>query len=234
MEKNLKNNLESSGHRKRIREKFLQNGIESFKDYEILELLLTYSIPRKNTKDLAKKLLKNFKNLENILNLKEEDLKNLDIDGLGVASLSFFKLIKQVSGILYENKLKTEDVLKISNKNTLLKYLREKIAFNEIEKFYVLYLSNSNELIATEEKAYGTLDKSAVYPREIYKDILKYNAKAVILSHNHPSGNIKPSKSDIDITKEIKAGLKMFDALLLEHIIISKESYFSFLENGLI
>lgn len=224
----------NNGHRKRIREKFLQNGISSLQEYEILELLLTYCIPRKNTKDLAKNLLNKYKSIENILNLKEKDLKAKHINGLGESSITFFKLIGQLPSILYENKLKTEDIIKISSKETLIKYLRTKIGFEEIERFYVLYLSNSNQLIAAEEKAYGTLDKSAIYPREIYKDIIKYNAKAIIIAHNHPSGNTKPSRSDIEITNEIKQGAKMFDALLLEHIIITRDSYFSFIEEDLI
>ncbi len=224
----------NSGHRKRIREKFLKNGINSLQNYEILELLLTYCIPRRDTKELAKNLLQKFKTIENILNIKEKDLKEKKVEGLGENSLVFLRLVGELSGILYENKLKKEDILKISNKNTLIKFLRKKIAFDDIERFYVLYLSNSNELIAVKEKSYGTLDKSAVYPREIYKEIIEYNAKAIIISHNHPSGNLKPSRSDIELTKEIKEGLKLFDALLLEHIIISKDSYFSFLENSLI
>lgn len=224
----------NSGHRKRIREKFLQNGINALQEYEILELLLTYCIPRKDTKELAKNLLNKYKTLENVLNLTEKNLKDNDIRGLGESSLTFLKLIAELPSILYENKLKKENVIKISNKDTLIKYLRTKIGFDQIERFYVLYLSNSNELIATEEKSYGTLDKSSVYPREIYKDIIKYNAKAIILAHNHPSGNTKPSKSDIDITNEIKKGVKIFDALVLEHMIITKDSYLSFLEEGLI
>ncbi len=224
----------NNGHRKRIREKYLKNGINSLQEYEILELLLTYCIPRKDTKELAKDLLYKFKSIENILNLTKEDVKKGNINGLGENSLAFLKLVGELPSLLYENKLKKNNVLKISNKNILIKFLRTKIAFDNIERFYVLYLSNSNELIATEEKSYGTLDKSTIYPREIYKSIIKYNAKAIIIAHNHPSGNIKPSRSDIEITNEIKEGVKIFDALLLEHIIITKNFYFSFLEEGLL
>lgn len=221
-----------SGHRKRIREKYLENSIHILFDYEILELLLSYAIPRKDTKNLAKELLKKFGSIEKILNSDKEELKK--VEGLGEASITFLKLIGELPTIFYENKLKNNDVITIKNKENLLKFLRSKIAYEKIEKFYVLYLSNSNELIACEEKSSGTLDKSAVYPREIYRDVIKYNAKAIILAHNHPSGNINPSKSDMDITKEIAEGLKNFDALLLEHIIITENSYFSFLEEGLI
>lgn len=222
----------SNGHRERIREKYLKNGINSFQEYEILELLLTYAIPRKDTKDLAKNLLKKFGSIEKVITAKKEELE--EVEGLGKASISFLKLMGELPNIFYENSLRNTDIITIKSKENLLKFLRSKIAFEKIEKFYVLYLSNSNELIAYNEKSYGTLDKSAVYPREIYKDVLKYDAKAIILAHNHPSGSAKPSKSDMDITKEISNGLKNFDALLLEHIIITENSYFSFLEEGLI
>lgn len=221
-----------SGHRKRIREKYLENSIHILFDYEILELLLSYAIPRKDTKNLAKELLKKFGSIEKTLKSDKDELEK--VEGLGEASITFLKLIGELPAIFYENKLKNNDVITVKNKENLLKFLRSKIAYEKIEKFYVLYLSNSNELIACEEKSSGTLDRSAVYPREIYRDTIKYNAKAVILAHNHPSGNINPSKSDMDITKEIAEGLKNFDALLLEHIIITENSYFSFLEEGLI
>ena len=106
--------------------------------------------------------------------------------------------------------------------------------YEEIEKFYVIYLSSSNEVIEFEENSTGTLDRSSVYPREIYKRVISLNAKSIILAHNHPSDNITPSKSDIELTNEIAKGLKNFGALLIEHIIITKNSYFSFLEEGLI
>ncbi|MDO4690222.1 MAG: DNA repair protein RadC [Fusobacterium sp.] len=220
------------GHRKRIREKYLKNGISSFSNYEILELLLTYALPRKDTKNLAKELLKKFGSIEKVLKAKSTELK--EVEGLGESSITFLKLIGELPELFYENYLRRDEATLIKNKDNLLKFLRTKIAYEKIEKFYVLFLSNSNELIAYEEKSYGTLDRSAVYPREIYKALLEYNAKALILAHNHPSGSIKPSKSDIDITKEIQSGLKNFDALLLDHIIITENSYFSFLEEGLI
>lgn len=223
---------DNSGHRERIRQKYLQNGINSLQEYEILELLLTYCIPRKDTKELAKKLLKQFRNIEKILKLNEEELRS--IDGLGKTSICFLKLMGELPNIFYKNNLENSENILIKNKENLIKYLRSLIAYEKIEKFYVLYLSSSNKLITCQEKSYGTLDKSAVYPREIYKDVLKYNAKAVILAHNHPSGNINPSQSDKEITKEIAKGLMSFDAILIEHIIISDNSYFSFLEEGLI
>ena len=227
----------NQGHRERIKEKFLKNGIDGFAEYEILELLLTYCIPRKDTKPIAKELLNKFKSLDNIF--KADFDKLFAIDGLGKNSIAFLKLIGDLPSIIYKDELKNKklidkETLKISNKDILLKYLRNKIGYEEIEKFYVLYLSSSNEVIEFEENSVGTLDRSSVYPREIYKKIINLNAKSVILAHNHPSDNITPSKCDIELTNEIAKGLKNFGALLIEHIIITKNSYFSFLEEGLI
>ena len=231
------NEKDSQGHRERIKEKFLKNGIDSFAEYEILELLLTYCIPRKDTKPIAKELLNKFKSLDNIF--KADFNKLSAIDGLGKNSIVFFKLIGDLPSIIYKDELKNKklidkETLKISNKDILLKYLRNKIGYEEIEKFYVLYLSSSNEVIEFEENSVGTLDRSSVYPREIYKKIINLNAKSIILAHNHPSDNITPSKCDIELTNEIAKGLKNFGALLIEHIIVTKNSYFSFLEEGLI
>jgi len=231
------NEKDSQGHRERIKEKFLKNGIDGFAEYEILELLLTYCIPRKDTKPIAKELLNKFKSLDNIFKADFDKLSA--IDGLGKNSIVFLKLIGDLPSIIYKDELKNKklvdkETLKISNKDVLLKYLRNKIGYEEIEKFYVLYLSSSNEVIEFEENSVGTLDRSSVYPREIYKKIINLNAKSIILAHNHPSDNITPSKCDIELTNEIAKGLKNFGALLIEHIIITKNSYFSFLEEGLI
>ena len=231
------NEKDSQGHRERIKEKFLKNGIDGFAEYEILELLLTYCIPRKDTKPIAKELLNKFKSLDNVFKADFDKLSA--IDGLGKNSIVFLKLIGDLPSIIYKDELKNKklvdkETLKISNKDILLKYLRNKIGYEDIEKFYVLYLSSSNEVIEFEENSVGTLDRSSVYPREIYKKIINLNAKSIILAHNHPSDNITPSKCDIELTNEIAKGLKNFGALLIEHIIITKNSYFSFLEEGLI
>ena len=228
---------DNQGHRERIREKFLKNGIDGFAEYEILELLLTYCIPRKDTKPIAKDLLNKFKTLDNVFKADFDKLSV--IDGLGNNSIAFLKLIGDLPSIIYKDELKNKklidrETLKISNKDILLNYLRNKIGYEEIEKFYVIYLSSSNEVIEFEENSVGTLDRSSVYPREIYKKVINLNAKSIILAHNHPSDNITPSKSDIELTNEIAKGLKNFGALLIEHIIITKNSYFSFLEEGLI
>ena len=234
-EEKTKNN--AKGHRERVRKKFLENGFNGLEDYEVLELLLFYVIPRKDTKAIAKELIKKFKTLANVLKADTLELKT--INGLGDVAITFLKMMGALPEKIYEDKLKNQKLIKddknkITDKEVLLSFLRNKIGYEDVEKFYVVYLSSSNEVIAFEESSSGTLDRSSIYPREIYKRVIMENAKSIIIAHNHPSGNTCPSKCDIDITNEIAKGLKNFGALLLEHIIITRDSYFSFLEEGLI
>ena len=234
-EEKTKNN--AKGHRERVRKKFLENGFNGLEDYEVLELLLFYVIPRKDTKAIAKELIKKFKTLANVLKADTLELKT--INGLGDVAITFLKMMGALPEKIYEDKLKNQKLIKddknkITDKEVLLSFLRNKIGYEDVEKFYVIYLSSSNEVIAFEESSSGTLDRSSIYPREIYKRVIMETAKSIIIAHNHPSGNTFPSKCDIDITNEIAKGLKNFGALLLEHIIITRDSYFSFLEEGLI
>ena len=234
-EEKTKNN--AKGHRERVRKKFLENGFNGLEDYEVLELLLFYVIPRKDTKAIAKELIKKFKTLANVLKADTLELKT--IDGLGASSITFLEMMGALPARIYKDELKNQKLIKddknkITDKEVLLSFLRNKIGYEDVEKFYVIYLSSSNEVIAFEESSSGTLDRSSIYPREIYKRVIMENAKSIIIAHNHPSGNTCPSKCDIDITNEIAKGLKNFGALLLEHIIITRDSYFSFLEEGLI
>ncbi|EFE87859.1 RadC family protein [Fusobacterium periodonticum] len=234
-EEKTKNN--AKGHRERVRKKFLENGFNGLEDYEVLELLLFYVIPRRDTKAIAKELMAKFKTLANVLKADNKELKT--INGLGDVAITFLKMMGALPEKIYEDKLKNEKIIKddtnkITNKEILLNFLRNKIGYENVEKFYVIYLSSSNEVLAFEESSSGTLDRSSIYPREIYKRVIMENAKSIIIAHNHPSGNISPSKCDIDITNEIAKGLKNFGALLIEHIIITRDSYFSFLEEGLI
>ena len=234
-EEKTKNN--AKGHRERVRKKFLENGFNGLEDYEVLELLLFYVIPRKDTKAIAKELIKKFKTLANVLKADTLELKT--VNGLGDVAITFLKMMGALPEKIYEDKLKNQKLIKddknkITDKEVLLSFLRNKIGYEDVEKFYVIYLSSSNEVIAFEESSSGTLDRSSIYPREIYKRVIMENAKSIIIAHNHPSGNTCPSKCEIDITNEIAKGLKNFGALLLEHIIITRDSYFSFLEEGLI
>jgi len=154
------------GHRERVRKRFLENGFNGLEDYEILELLLFYVIPRKDTKAIAKELIKKFKNLANVLKADTLELKT--IDGLGASSITFLKMMGALPEKIYKDELKNQKLIKddknkISDKEVLLSFLRNKIGYEDVEKFYIIYLSSSNEVIAFEESSSGTLDRSSIY-----------------------------------------------------------------------
>jgi DNA repair protein RadC len=211
------------GHRERIRQKYLQGGYSAFLEYEILELLLTYAIPIKDTKPMAKELIEKFGNLDELMSVK----------GIKQNSAIFLKLLGDTSKYLYRGDMK-RDGIHLRDKESLLKYLRSDIGFSSREEFKVIFLNNFNILVGSETLFVGTIDKSAVYPREILEKVIQYKAKGVIFAHNHPSGNLRPSKQDIQITEHMQEVLEMIDVKLLEHIIITKDGYFSFLQEGLI
>lgn len=219
------------GHRERIRQKYLQGGFSAFLEYEVLELLLTYAIPMKDTKPLAKELIERFGNLDGVVMAPLEELTN--IDGIKQNTAIFLKLLGDTSKYLYKGDMQREGV-QLRDKESLLKYLRSDIGFSSREEFKVIFLNNYNILVGSETLFVGTIDKSAVYPREILEKVIQYKAKGVIFAHNHPSGNLRPSKQDIQITEHMQEVLEMVDVKLLEHIIITKDGYFSFLQEGLI
>lgn len=220
------------GHRERLRKRYIKSGLEGFNDYEVLELLLTYSIARKDVKPIAKKLIEKFGTIDEIA---KSDVKSLlEVDGIGEGSAVFLKLIGDIALVLYREKIEDKDILTIKSKNSLLSYLRGEIGYSPREEFKILFLDSSNKLIASETLFYGTIDKSAIYPREIVERVIKNRAKSVIFAHNHPSGSISPSKKDIELTQYMYDSLKLLEIRLLDHIIITKNSYFSFLEEGLI
>lgn len=220
------------GHRERLRKRYIKSGLEGFNDYEVLELLLTYSIARKDVKPIAKELIEKFGTIDEIA---KSDVKSLlEVDGIGEGSAVFLKLIGDIALTLYREKIEDKDILTIKSKNSLLSYLRGEIGYSPREEFKILFLDSSNKLIANETLFYGTIDKSAIYPREIVERVIKNRAKSVIFAHNHPSGSISPSKKDIELTQYMYDSLKLLEIRLLDHIIITKNSYFSFLEEGLI
>lgn len=220
------------GHRERLRKRYIKSGLEGFNDYEVLELLLTYSIARKDVKPIAKELIEKFGTIDEIA---KSDVKSLlEVDGIGEGSAVFLKLIGDVALTLYREKIEDKDILTIKSKNILLSYLRGEIGHSPREEFKILFLDISNKLIASETLFSGTIDKSAIYPREIVERVIKNRAKSVIFAHNHPSGNISPSKKDIELTQYMYDSLKLLEIRLLDHIIVTKNSYFSFLEEGLI
>lgn len=219
------------GHRERLRKKYLQGGYLAFHEYEILELFLTYAIPRRDTKPIAKDLIEKFGDLDGVVSAQLTEL--CDVSGIKEGSAIFLKLLGDVAKNLYKGEMKKEGI-QLKDKNSLIRYLRSDIGFSSREEFKVVFLNNYNMLVGTETLFVGTIDKSAIYPREILEKVLQYKAKGIIFAHNHPSGNLRPSKQDIQMTEHMQEVLELIDVKLLEHIIITKDGYFSFLEEGLI
>ena len=224
-----KNNC--TGHRKRLRERYAKNGYNSLQDYEVLELLLTFVKPRIDTKPLAKNLIKKYSTIEDVLKADLKELK--ETEGIGDITAIFLNFIGDVAAYSFEDKARKQKI-SFKNKNQLINYLRTDIGFSKNEEFKVLFLNSANEIIETEKLFTGTIDKSVVYPRKILERALHHNARAVVFAHNHPSGNIRPSAKDIEVTKEMKEFFKIVDIHVLDHIIITKNSCFSFLEEGII
>lgn len=222
---------ENEGHRERLRKRFLMSGISGFHDYEVLELLLSYVIVRRDCKKIAKDLLNKYGDLYSLLKQSKDELETNSFITERIAI--FLKVLFSMLEDQLYRKIHTERIV-ISSNVQLLDYLEFSLLKRDIEIFKVLFLNTQNELIREEELFQGTLDRSTIYVRELMKKVLKYNAKSVILVHNHPSGSLKPSQSDIILTKKIKEIFENVEIRLLDHIIISEKGYFSFLEGGIL
>ena len=218
------------GHRKRIKEKYKKGGLSGWLDYEVLEFALSYSIPQKDTKAIAKQLLNKFKSINAVLDANRADLQTLF--GISEHTALFLNFLKDIAIIYLETGLFDRDLL--SSPECVYNYLKASLKGNNDEEFKVLFLNNKNHLIATETLQKGTVDKATIYPRKVVERALYNHAVGIIIAHNHPSGTLKPSKEDCAVTKSVKDALKTVDISLLDHIIIGGNDYFSFNSKGLI
>jgi DNA repair protein RadC len=218
------------GHRMRLREKFAKGGLRGFLDYEIIELLLTLGTPRRDCKLQAKEALRRFKTLRGVLEAEQEDL--VEIEGIGPHNILGLKLIQEVSRRYLKDKMLSKPACHSSKE--VFDYLFHVLRDSKREVFKVIFLDAKNHII--EEKTFfeGTVDSSVVYPREIIKSALKYDASSLIFVHNHPSGDPDPSTSDREITKELVFAASFIQIKVLDHIIIGNNCYFSFADQGLI
>ncbi|SCA57375.1 conserved hypothetical protein [Candidatus Terasakiella magnetica] len=218
------------GHRKRLRERFLKSDCSALHDYELLELLLFGAIPRGDVKPLAKRLIETFGSFADVISADATTL--LLEDGLGEAAVCSLKTA-QASGI----RLAQEQVLNkpvLSSWQMLLDYCRASMAYHGVEQFRVLYLNRKNVLIADELQQRGTIDHTPVYPREVIKRALELESSALIMVHNHPSGDTTPSSADIDMTKRIKNIARPLSIELHDHVIVSRKGYYSFKSHALL
>lgn len=223
----------NSGHRKRLRARFLKTNLRTLPDYELLEIMLFYAIPRADTKALAKRLLAEFGSLAGVINADEAALKSIEGAGEGVKCL--FKVLLDFSSRLL---LPTESVHSLNvldNWHSVLDYCKITMGYQKkSESFRVLYLNRKNHLIADEFQDYGTIDRVHVYPREIARKVIESGASAVILVHNHPSGDTKPSNDDLVVTRNIAKALEPLGALVHDHLIVAGREHFSFRANRLV
>ena len=215
------------GHRQRIKEKYEKSGLEGCLDYEVLELALSYAIPRKDTKPIAKELLARFKSLNAVLNADTKEIEN--VKGISKHSALFLKFLKDISVLYMEQGIHNRDLL--SSPEAVCDYLKVALKGLANEEFKMLFLDSRNQLLAMETLKAGTVNRSVVFPRKVVECALYHHAVGVIIVHNHPAGTLEPSVEDQKVTRAISDALKTVDIKLLDHIIIGGNEYYSFKEN---
>ncbi|MDH3828730.1 MAG: DNA repair protein RadC [Desulfobacterales bacterium] len=218
------------GHRQRLRERFLAGGLDGFHDYEVIELLLTLAMPRKDCKSAAKEALKRFKTLQGVLEATSLELGK--VNGIGPKNIFGIKLIKAVADRYLEKKLIHKDA--INDSKMLFDYLYHSIGDKNREIFKVIFLNSKNQVITARTISEGTLTASSVYPREVIQAALSHDAAALIFAHNHPSGDPKPSSEDVAVTRQLVFAGKVMGMVVHEHLIIGDNRYFSFADQGYI
>jgi len=213
-----------------LREKFLQGGLMGFLDYEIIELLLTLGTPRRDCKEQAKEALREFKSLGGVLEASPHDLQR--IRGIGPHNVFGLRFVQEVSRRFLREKMMSRAFCRSSRE--VFDYLYHSLRDLKKEKFKVLFLDAKNQILEEKTLFEGTVDSSAVYPREIIRDALRYEASSLVFVHNHPSGDPDPSLCDKEITKDLVFAAKVMQLKVLDHIIIGNNCYFSFADQGLI
>ncbi|MBS3783505.1 MAG: DNA repair protein RadC [Anaerolineae bacterium] len=220
------------GHRKRLRERFLRSGIESFADYEIVELLLTLAIPRSDVKLPAKRLIERFKNLRGILDAPVEQLR--DIDGLGAVAPVALGIIRAAATLYLQQSAEAAEAY--TDPARLSAFWRMRIGSLANEVFQVAYLDSGYRLLpeGVESLEEGTMDRAAVYPRRVIESALRHQAYAMVLAHNHPNGRVAPSENDKLLTRAIVLAAEAVDLKVLDHLVVSADETFSFRKAGLL
>jgi DNA repair protein RadC len=211
------------GHRERLRDRFRTAGADALSDYELLELVLFRALPRRDVKPLAKALIQAFGSFAETVHAPDARLR--EIGGLGEAAITEIKLIAAASNRVAKGQLKQRTVL--SSWGTVIDYCRTAMAFADKEQFRILFLDKRNQLIADEVQQIGTVDHTPVYPREVIKRALELSATAIIMVHNHPSGDPTPSQADIQMTKAVIEVSKPLGIAVHDHIIVGKHGHVS-------
>jgi DNA repair protein RadC len=218
------------GHRARMREKLLGAGPEALLDHELLEMVLFLALPRRDTKPIARALLARFGSFANAIAAPLNELR--EIEGLGEAGTAALRTVQAAALRLARAEVMDRPVL--DNWDRLLSYLAAALTRERVEQFRVLFLDTRNRLIADEAQARGTVNHTPVYPREVVKRALELQATALILVHNHPSGDPTPSRADLEMTQEIKAAATSLGIVLHDHLVVGNGRHLSFRREGLL
>lgn len=218
------------GHRKRLKERFLREGLDSFEQHQILELLLFFSIPRKDTNEIAHNLLSKYGSLSGVF---EADFKDLvDTPQIGENTAFLLTLIPDLARRYFNDKWRDKPELNSSTKAG--EYVATLFTGRQYEAFYVINLDAQNKVNYAELVHEGTINEAPVYPRMIVESALRHKANSVILAHNHPGGSLNPSRADIEATERIRTALESISIKVVDHIIVCGSKYTSFAERGLI
>jgi DNA repair protein RadC len=211
------------GHRERLRGRFREAGADAVSDYELLELVLFRALPRRDVKPLAKALIEKFGSFAEVIAAPPQRLA--EVSGLGDSAITELKIVEAAARRLARGEVKKRPLL--ASWSAVLEYCRAAMAFADKEQFRILFLDKRNQLIADEVQQVGTVDHTPVYPREVVKRALELSATAVILVHNHPSGDPTPSRADIQMTQQIVEVAKPLGIAVHDHIIVGKEGHAS-------
>jgi DNA repair protein RadC len=218
------------GHRKRLRERFLKGGLKALSDHELLELILTYAIPRRDVKEQAKALLKKFSSLPGVFSANSKGI--LSIKGLNKESAALISLVHAAHVKYFEKKMLGGDPL--SSPEDVVNFSRVFLSWMKKENFAVIFVSSKNRVIGYELMSEGTIDSAAVYPREIMEMALNNKAHGIILVHNHPSGETSPSEEDLRLTRAVKNAAETMGVRVLDHLIVGENEFMSFLDKKLL
>lgn len=221
------NRKDSEGHRKRLRERFITSGLEAFQDHEVLELLLTFAIPRRDVKAVAKELLYHFGSLSAVFEAPRESLER--VNGIGKQASLLITLIPQILERYGFDRQRHRKVL--SRASDVWEYIKPRVDKN-FESLWMIALDSRNRVLATEMIQKGTVNRTVVIPRLVVEAAIKHKSTAVILVHNHPAGTTSPSQADHQITTLLKRTLETLDIRLLDHLIVTTSAYYSFAESG--
>jgi len=219
-----------AGHREKLKQRFIEEGLGAFEDHQILEMLLFYTIPRRDTNEIAHRLINKFGTLEAIFDSSPEQL--MEIGKVTKSTAVLLTMIPELSRKYMLMKQGKKPELGSSNKAG--KYVTKLFIGRNYEAFYMCCLNSQNQLNYAALVHEGTINEAPVYPRIIVETALRYQANSVILAHNHPGGSLSPSSADIEVTRKISEALKTISVKVVDHIIVSGNDYYSFAENGLL